>query len=519
MEFRMREALRKSRIFLIENVVFQDLCDHLIVQDIFSDSMLDHIKAGNEPIEKIRRMLDYLTKRPDSCFQKFLSALSNSGHAHCAHHVREVYVRSGPTQISSQPEPQPMQQSVSELYKPVTYYPSIGNPSSAEVPMESSCSELPEKSLFSVKNCGTSFEMLSASGSASYGFPETGSGVSSFPGSGVSFPGSGVSFPVQESSATTENVPPRPLTLQSSVSFESSYGGSVSSSEGHHDNLTVYQRHYHSNQSNVYRMLSNPRGLALVINNQEFKTMTARNGSKRDMENLHILFKNLGFDICHQVDKTAAEMKALLESFAKYDALGRVDALAVIILSHGGRDGVIYGKDGHHSNNHAQAYVTDEEIRNIFSARNCPLMAQKPKLVIVQACRGRNEDMADSPGPRSPGSISHSLDSMVNDGSSPMSSVTSTASSRTANMADMCLIHSTVPGYVSYRHPVEGSPFVKVLTEVFTQKSTREHLMDMMAEVSQRLAGMQLQEDLRTIPCTTGTLTKKWFLNPLNFHW
>ena len=82
------------------------------------------------------------------------------------------------------------------------------------------------------------------------------------------------------------------------------------------------------------------------------------------------------------------EMRALLKSFAQYEALGRVDALVVVILSHGGRDGVIYGTDGSHGNNHMVDHITDEDIRDIFSARNCPLMAHKPKLVIIQACRG-----------------------------------------------------------------------------------------------------------------------------------
>ncbi|KAL8579807.1 hypothetical protein ACOMHN_059439 [Nucella lapillus] len=71
-----------------------------------------------------------------------------------------------------------------------------------------------------------------------------------------------------------------------------------------------------------------------------------------------------------------------------------------------------------------------------------------------------------------------------------------------------------VCGYVSYRHPIDGSPFIQEMTRLFQGKADREHLTDMMIEVNRSLACRQLQEDVRTVPSTTNTLTKKWFLNP-----
>ena len=81
-------------------------------------------------------------------------------------------------------------------------------------------------------------------------------------------------------------------------------------------------------------------------------------------------------------------MKALLKSFAQFEPLAQVDSLAVLILSHGGRDGTIFGCDGSATGGSVRSYITDEEIRDIFSAKNCPRMAHKPKLFIIQACRG-----------------------------------------------------------------------------------------------------------------------------------
>ena len=59
-----------------------------------------YFQAGSERVEKLRRMLDYLGKRPDSCFRKFLNALRNSGQEHCAVFIEQKYVQGGPTQVS-----------------------------------------------------------------------------------------------------------------------------------------------------------------------------------------------------------------------------------------------------------------------------------------------------------------------------------------------------------------------------------------------------------------------------------
>ncbi|KAL8560625.1 hypothetical protein ACOMHN_065796 [Nucella lapillus] len=497
MDHRMKEALRKSRIFLIENVIFDVLVDHLVDQDIFSDTMLDYIKAGSDRIEKIRRLLEYLVRRPDTCYMKFLTALTNSGHEHCARRIEENYVQSGPTQVSD----------------PTACAPVLPRPTCAtgisdeDVPMPQVYQGYPGGNV-----------------PVRMGFPEVS-------GSMHAFAGSFTSAPVQESSMPGEGeVTPSSASLSSPGEGSSGEmigvdrmpaGDSMQHSEVSNGQvvMSVYQRHIYSNPAAVYKMDSSPRGLALVINNEHFSSMLPRTGSQRDMENLHVLFKSLGFHVCHEKDKTADEIRALVRSFAEYAPLQEADALVVVILSHGGRNGIIFGKDGAHGKGPAQDYITDEEIRDRFSARNCPLMAHKPKLIIIQACRGANEDVADGVRPfYANNNISNNANQagsrLGNDGSDIDSNASTASTSRIANMADICLIHSTVQGYVSYRHPINGSPFIQEMTRLFQEKADREHLTDMMTEVNRKLACRQLQEDVRTVPSTTNTLTKKWFLNP-----
>ncbi|XP_076472581.1 cell death protein 3-like [Babylonia areolata] len=517
MDYRFRETLRKSRIFLLENVIFDVLTDHLIDQDIFSDGMLDYIKAGSDRIEKIRRMLDYLVRRPNSCYDRFLTALNNSGHEHCVNYIQQNYVQSGATQVS---DPLP----------PPTVPPTLPQSSPAwkddeDVPMESSSSGSSEIT-------PPPHVYPAAAENVRLGFPEISTSMNVYAGS--------FSTPVQESGVHGGAVTPSSASREGGGQegmngVEPAFGvlqSEVNSSFSHRGmfpvNLTPYDQLFLSSPASVYKMNSDPRGLALVINNETFTTLSPRMGSTRDMENLHFLFKRLGFKICHEKNRTAPEMRALLKSFAEYQPLESIDSLVVIILSHGGRGGIVFGRDGAHGNGKPQDYITDEEIQDRFSARNCPLMAQKPKLIVIQACRGLNEDGADGIRHHTPTRNKNNSTTTMDSGSSgtqlgqdsgsgsssASSSMSASSSSRTANMADICLIHSTVHGYVAYRHPVDGSPFIQEMTSVFHEMADREHLHDMMTEVTRKLASRQLPEDLRTVPSTTNTLTKKWFLNP-----
>lgn len=81
-----------------------------------------------------------------------------------------------------------------------------------------------------------------------------------------------------------------------------------------------------------------------------------------------------------------------LQEFGSDERLRTVDACAVAVLSHGTRSDVIYGTDGRITDGIPQmgTYITTTDIRDILSPTNCPALSGKPKLYIVQACRGGN---------------------------------------------------------------------------------------------------------------------------------
>lgn len=83
-----------------------------------------------------------------------------------------------------------------------------------------------------------------------------------------------------------------------------------------------------------------------------------------------------------------------------------------------------------------------------FNAERCPSLANKPKIFLVQACRGSEE--GEFPGPND----QQITDNIVSDSTLPRS--------RLPKESDFLLAYGSVPGYVSYRRPDSGSFFIQV---------------------------------------------------------
>ena len=66
---------------------------------------------------------------------------------------------------------------------------------------------------------------------------------------------------------------------------------------------------------------------------------------------------------------------------AKDSRLQQVDSFALAILSHGEHNDMVIGTD-------CQRKVKVTDIFKIFGLGNCPFLRGKPKLFIINACRG-----------------------------------------------------------------------------------------------------------------------------------
>lgn len=195
-----------------------------------------------------------------------------------------------------------------------------------------------------------------------------------------------------------------------------------------------------------YPMASNPRGICLIINNLIFHGQDTqdRYGGERDEEVLHKLFQEeLGFVVEVFRDQQYFEMQQVAGKIAKLDH-SNYDSFICIIMSHGGEKDTIEGVKGRK--------IFIENITSEFKPSNCSTLAEKPKVFIVQACRGQSEDQNLQP-----------IHSTAADGDkSGLFKDSTLPRSVTPEEIDFLYAFSTVPGYVSWRVPGIGSPYIQV---------------------------------------------------------
>ena len=124
-------------------------------------------------------------------------------------------------------------------------------------------------------------------------------------------------------------------------------------------------------------------------------------------------------------DLTTVQIHRELQRIAERDHSTH-DAFVSIIMSHGGVGDAVYGVDG--------GSLTIRDLMKPFNEANCPTLKNKPKVFIIQACRG--------------GGFDHPEEEAYY-GICPTE-------------ADFLLAHSTVPGALSFRHTFDGSVFIQV---------------------------------------------------------
>jgi hypothetical protein len=134
-----------------------------------------------------------------------------------------------------------------------------------------------------------------------------------------------------------------------------------------------------------YKMTARPRGYCLIVNNVDFEgdIFPKRKGSDEDAIRFDQIFKQLGFETIIARNLTAEKMR---NKFKELSAACKPehDALFIFILSHGSKR-FIYGTDG------LEVHLKDE-ILTCFDNRHCKAMIGKPKVFVIQACRGASKD-------------------------------------------------------------------------------------------------------------------------------
>ncbi|KAJ3582946.1 hypothetical protein NHX12_000080 [Muraenolepis orangiensis] len=139
---------------------------------------------------------------------------------------------------------------------------------------------------------------------------------------------------------------------------------------------------------------------ALLITNVHFHHMPLRKGAEKDEQNMENLLTFLGYTVVKYRDLSGVQMDEAIEKFSKDARLPEADSVFVVIMSHGQRGAVLGVR--HSSDGEADTLPVDNIYKHLNSER-CPGLLNKPKVIIIQACRG---DMDGSVSiPDGPGSV------------------------------------------------------------------------------------------------------------------
>ncbi|GAA6222437.1 ciliogenesis-associated TTC17-interacting protein [Lates japonicus] len=211
-----------------------------------------------------------------------------------------------------------------------------------------------------------------------------------------------------------------------------------------------------------YQLKSQPLGLCVIINNENFMDYTKRRGTDKDAQRLAEVFSWLGFKVLMCKDQTRDKMDQALNYFASLNENSQLqefsvkewfgtefidsqqvpkhgDAFICCILSHG-EEGVVCGIDW--------KPLSIKRITRTFKATEESALRGKPKVFLIQACQG--------------GKVQRGVPDDLEADASPSSS--------SPEYADVLVAIATVEEHKAFRDPVDGSWFIQSLCQQLEER-------------------------------------------------
>ena len=231
-----------------------------------------------------------------------------------------------------------------------------------------------------------------------------------------------------------------------------------------------------------YKMDHGHGRLAVIFNHYAFQDNRnePRRGTEKDVEALCSALPKLGFKINKYQDLTKAQIIRRVNEVARRDH-AKIDALMVIVMTHGNAHDIV---EAHDDSYNARKVLIEPFLRN-------QSLAGKPKIFIIQACKGTNS--------------MESLFSLETDGH--------TESISFPLEADCLFAYATVEGYAAGRYPDTGAIYIQALCEELRAHGLTWDLDTILtmchAKVAEELLVVDGVPYRRQIPSFLSTLRKK----------
>uniref|UniRef100_A0A9J8A4R2 Caspase a n=1 Tax=Cyprinus carpio carpio TaxID=630221 RepID=A0A9J8A4R2_CYPCA len=252
------------------------------------------------------------------------------------------------------------------------------------------------------------------------------------------------------------------------------------------------------NGQEIYEIKNKPvrKRLALLINNIDFedKALT-RKGADRDEDNMEWLLKELDYQVVKHKNLSAKDMEKAVKDFAQRQEHAYSDSTFVVIMSHGKRDAIL-GVHYNASSNPSDTFLTDK-IYHCLNTENCPGLRDKPKVILIQACRGGEHGHVWA-------SDSEPDDSMDVEGDDYVH-----------KEKDFISLMSCTPDTKSYRHVQNGTFYVQNLVDVIMNHAHEDHIEELFRKVIRRFENPDLMGHFRQMACKDrASLPKLFYLFP-----
>lgn len=179
--------------------------------------------------------------------------------------------------------------------------------------------------------------------------------------------------------------------------------------------------------------------------------------------------------------------------------LHETDCLVFSIMSHGDRDYSSFNVE------FVDSQIMDvEDILMKFSNKNCTYMINQPKIFVFPFCRGKQED----------GGVTYRRKT-ERDNVQPVQTDGIGTKPIVSTFSDMKICYASVPGYVTFRDPTEGSWYIQVMCEVFAQHAHDTEFDELLKIIGNTMSQKQTEDDKKqTCSNEDRGYSKELYFNP-----
>ncbi|XP_051011838.1 caspase-12-like [Acomys russatus] len=243
--------------------------------------------------------------------------------------------------------------------------------------------------------------------------------------------------------------------------------------------------------------------LALIICNKKFDYLFDRDDAEADILNMQELLQHLGYSVVLKENLTAQEMEAELIEFAGRPEHQSSDSTFLVFMSHGILEGICGVK--HRKKN--PDVLHDDTIFTIFNNSNCRSLRNKPKVLIMQACRGKQDGIIWV-------STSKGIATADTDEEQVLSYKWNNSITKAHVEKDFIAFKSSTPHNISWKVGKNGSLFISKLIDCFKNYCWCYHLEEIFRKVQH---SFEIPGELTQMPTIERvSMTRYFYLFPGN---